>query len=155
MRKTIKCGITTAVVVIAGYAAYQSFGAYGARDNSLLMQNIEALASSSEPEGDPCEGVSGGTDAPTDKYVVCSGPLWMDSYIKTGKVTTVIHLSDSVDLQTIYPISKCCAKHQGEGILEGNNVGIGLGAAEKGTEVKCQDGSSHRSLAEAVFEFAL
>ena len=44
MRKTIKCGITTAVVVIASYAAYQSFGAYGARDNSLLMQNIEALA---------------------------------------------------------------------------------------------------------------
>lgn len=75
--------------------------------------------------------------------------------LKTGKVTTVIHLSDSIDLQQIYPISKCCAKHQGEGILEGNNVGIGLGAAEKGTEVKCQDGSSHRSLAEAVFEFAL
>ena len=52
-KQTIKCGIAAAVVVAAGFAAYQSYGAYGAQDNSLLMQNIEALAQSTEPEGDP------------------------------------------------------------------------------------------------------
>ena len=52
MRKSIKCGIAAAVVVAAGIAAYQTYGAYGAQDNSLLMQNIEALASGPEP-GEP------------------------------------------------------------------------------------------------------
>ena len=158
MKKTFKCGIAAAVVVAAGFAAYKSYGAYGAQDNSLLMQNIEALAQSNEPGSEPgsdsSEGVSGGTNAPSDKYVVCNGPLWKDSYLKTGKVTTIIHLYDSVDIQAIYPVSKCCAKYQGEGILEGNNVGIGYGTAEKETEVKCQGESKHRSLPEAINDFS-
>lgn len=53
MRKSIKCGIAAAVVMAAGFAAYQTYGAYGAQDNSLLMQNIEALAQNPEPNGDP------------------------------------------------------------------------------------------------------
>ena len=52
MKSKIKCGIAAAVVVAAGFAAYQSYGAYGAQDNSLLMQNIEALASNADAEGD-------------------------------------------------------------------------------------------------------
>ena len=44
MKKSIKGGIAAAMVVAAGFAAYQTYGAYGAQDNSLLMQNIEALA---------------------------------------------------------------------------------------------------------------
>ena len=50
MKKTIKCGIVAAVAVAAGFAAYQSYGSYGLQDNSLLMQNIEALASNQEPD---------------------------------------------------------------------------------------------------------
>ena len=52
MKKTIKCGIVAAVAVAAGFAAYQSYGSYGLQDNSLLMQNIEALASNQEPDDD-------------------------------------------------------------------------------------------------------
>ncbi len=58
MKKTIKCGIVAAVAVAAGFAAYQSYGSYGAQDNSLLMQNVEALAQapdgpiSGDPNGD-------------------------------------------------------------------------------------------------------
>lgn len=44
MRKSIKCGIAVAVVVAAGFAAYQGYGVYNTQDNSLLMQNVEALA---------------------------------------------------------------------------------------------------------------
>ena len=50
MRKSIKCGIVAAVVVAAGFASYQSYGVYSIQNNSLLMQNIEALASNQEPE---------------------------------------------------------------------------------------------------------
>ena len=48
MKKTIKCGIVATIVVTAGFAAYQSYSSYGSQDNSLLMQNIEALASGSD-----------------------------------------------------------------------------------------------------------
>ena len=69
-KQIIKCGIAAAVVVAAGFAAYQSYGAYGAQDNSLLMQNIEALAQSTEPGGDPSEGESGGpTKCKNEHYV--------------------------------------------------------------------------------------
>ena len=44
MIKTVKCGIAAAVVAAAGVAAFQSYGSYGTQDNSLLMQNVEALA---------------------------------------------------------------------------------------------------------------
>lgn len=54
MKKTFKCGIVAAVAVAAGFAAYQSYGSYGLQDNSLLMQNIEALAENKpEPGGEP------------------------------------------------------------------------------------------------------
>ena len=59
MKKTFKCGIVAAVAVAAGFAAYQSYGSYGLQDNSLLMQNIEALAAddNQEPDGgDPGSG---------------------------------------------------------------------------------------------------
>ena len=64
MKKTLKCGIAAAVFVAAGIAAYQSYGSYGVQDNSLLMQNIEALASGSDAEGesDPIGGNGGNKD---------------------------------------------------------------------------------------------
>ena len=48
MRKSIKCGIVAAVVVAAGFASYQSYGVYSIQNNSLLMQNVEALATGTE-----------------------------------------------------------------------------------------------------------
>lgn len=52
MKKSIKCGIAAAVLVAAGFTAYQSYSSYGVQDNSLLMQNVEALASGADAEGD-------------------------------------------------------------------------------------------------------
>ena len=61
MIKSVKCGIAAAVVFAAGFAAFQSFGAYGVQDNSLLMQNIEALAQGPDGgDGDNGDGNSGG-----------------------------------------------------------------------------------------------
>ncbi|MDD6015268.1 MAG: NVEALA domain-containing protein [Prevotellaceae bacterium] len=70
MKKSIKCGIAAAVVVAAGVAAYQSYGAYGAQDNSLLMQNVEALAQDPDGNGDPNGDVGTGLtyNPKTDKY---------------------------------------------------------------------------------------
>ena len=56
MKKSIKCGIAAAVLVAAGFTAYQSYSSYGVQDNSLLMQNVEALASGADAEGDPNGG---------------------------------------------------------------------------------------------------
>lgn len=52
MKKTIKSGIVAAVLIVAGFAAYQSYGVYDTQDNSLLIQNVEALAQGPEPDGD-------------------------------------------------------------------------------------------------------
>lgn len=60
MKKSIKCGIAAAMVVAAGIVAYQSYGAYGAQDNSLLMQNVEALAQDPDGNGDPSGDVGSG-----------------------------------------------------------------------------------------------
>ena len=70
MKKTVKCGMLAAVFVASVLAAYQSYGSYGAQDNSLLMQNIEALASNSDSDGD-----AGGDGVQT------SALLWLNSHI--------------------------------------------------------------------------
>ena len=88
MKKTFKCGIAAAVIVAAGFAAYKSYGAYGAQDNSLLMQNIEALAQSnesgSEPGGDPSEGESGGPTKCKDENYVPNHFLYASTKTLTG-----------------------------------------------------------------------
>jgi hypothetical protein len=65
MIKSVKCGIAAAVLVAAGFAAFQSFGAYGVQDNSLLMQNVEALAQG--PDGG--DGDSGDGNTGSRKFV--------------------------------------------------------------------------------------
>lgn len=89
MRKSIKCGIAAAVVMAAGFAAYQTYGAYGAQDNTLLTQNIEALAGNANGEGDAGgEGggvkpkqleqcLKGGTEFfPSDRVPKCPKDAW-------------------------------------------------------------------------------
>lgn len=66
MKKTIRCGIAAAVLVAAGFTAFQSYSSYGVQDNSLLMQNVEALASGADAEGD---GGGDWSDCPRDKYI--------------------------------------------------------------------------------------
>lgn len=58
MKNFAKCGIAAAVVVTAGFAAYQGYGSYGLQDNGLLMQNVEALAE--VPDGPTSGDPNGG-----------------------------------------------------------------------------------------------
>ena len=69
MIKSVKCGIAAAVLVAAGFAAFQSFGAYGVQDNSLLMQNIEALAQG--PDGGDGDNGDGNSENPKFRRVRC------------------------------------------------------------------------------------
>ena len=59
------CGIAAAVLVAAGIAAFQSYGSYGTQDNSLLMQNVEALAQG--PDGG--DGDSGDDNTGSRKFI--------------------------------------------------------------------------------------
>ena len=74
MKKSIKSGIVAAVVVTAGLAAYQSYGSYGLQDNSLLMQNVEALAE--VPDG-PTIGDPNGDNGNNKEHSVCKFPADM------------------------------------------------------------------------------
>lgn len=44
MKRIFKCGIASTIVAVASFVAYHTYVSYGYKDNSLLMQNIEALA---------------------------------------------------------------------------------------------------------------
>lgn len=63
MKTKFKCGIVAVAVMAAGFVAYQTYGSYGAQDNSLLMQNIEALAQSADAEGDANDDANGDADS--------------------------------------------------------------------------------------------
>ncbi len=83
MKKSIKCGIAAAVLVAAGFTAYQSYSSYGVQDNSLLMQNVEALAQSSD--GGDGDANGGGFRYPdkSGKAKFCDLYVYIDA---SGKV---------------------------------------------------------------------
>ena len=90
MIKTVKCGIAAAVVVAAGIAAFQSYGSYGTQDNSLLMQNVEALAQGPDGGDGDASGDSNGAgfgqgSTPTT-YEEClqKGGVWGYSSVYHG-----------------------------------------------------------------------
>ncbi len=56
MKKFVKSGIVAAMTVVAGFAAYQSYGSYNLQDHSLLMQNVEALADDNKGDSDAESG---------------------------------------------------------------------------------------------------
>ena len=94
MKKSIKCGIVAAVAVAAGFAAYQSYGSYGAQNNNLLMQNVEALAQSTNPNepdgGDPGSGGSCTHNNPyhtPDRYLHVTVQTAQGTSHKKGQIT--------------------------------------------------------------------
>lgn len=129
-----------AAVAIATFVGAKSLRTNASDGNSLLLQNIEALAE----EGDE--------SAPEDDLVICSGPLWADSFIKSGKVTTIEHHTDTLDKIVVYSISKCCAAHQGMGELQGDNTIYAIGSAEIKKIETCQGSLGHRSLMDVIIE---
>ena len=95
MIKLAKCGIAAAVMVAAGVAAFQSYGSYGTQDNSLLMQNVEALAQSPDGgDGDSGDGSGGGFRYP-DR---ASKPKFCNIYVYTKGGVTVL-VSDTPNSQ--------------------------------------------------------
>ena len=88
MIKSVKCGIAAAVVAVAGFAAFQSYGSYGSQDNSLLMQNVEALAQGPDGgDGDGGDGSGGGYSYPGKDEVAKFCTLYI--YMKGGVKVTV------------------------------------------------------------------
>ena len=54
MKKTILKSAPGAVAVVAAsLGAWKAQGAYGNEDNSMLMENVEALTSENNPENNP------------------------------------------------------------------------------------------------------
>lgn len=107
MKKSIKGGIAAAMVVAAGFAAYQTYGAYGAQDNSLLMQNIEALAGNADGEGDASG--DGGANKPCKRGEINNFVLLLDeaktevvTSIKSGTISIPVTYGDGVDTLLTY-----------------------------------------------------
>lgn len=91
MKKTIRCGIAAAVLVAAGFTAYQSYSSYGVQDNSLLMQNVEALAQSSDG-GDGDSGLGSVKDQ--GRYIQTSRGFMVTNI--TGNVKLAANLGLSI-----------------------------------------------------------
>ena len=90
MMKSVKCGIAAAVVVVASVAAFQSYGSYGTQDNSLLMQNVEALAQGPDGgDGDAGDGNGGGFRYPdkSGKAKFCTLYVYMKGSVKASVST--------------------------------------------------------------------
>ena len=107
MKKSIKCGIAATVVMAAGFAAYQTYGAYGAQDNSLLMQNIEALAGNADGEGDASG--DGGANKPCKRGEINNFVLLLDeakmaevTSKKSGTISIPVTYGDGVDTLLTY-----------------------------------------------------
>ena len=93
MKNVIKCGIFAAVLVAAGFTAYQSYSSYGVQDNSLLMQNVEALAQSSD--GGDGDANGGGFLYPDRR----SKPKFCRLYVYTDASGKVIYSSTNENVQ--------------------------------------------------------
>lgn len=71
MKKTIiKSTLVVVAMAASCFGAWKTYDAYGCVDNSLLMQNIEALAQDPDGNGDPNGDVGTGLtyNPKTDKY---------------------------------------------------------------------------------------
>lgn len=91
MKKFVKRGMLAAVVIAAGLAAYQSYSSYGVQDNSLLMQNVEALAqdNNGEPTGEPSGGSCSHHNPyhTPDRYLVVTVKTEQGTSHKKGEIT--------------------------------------------------------------------
>ena len=115
-KKIMMLSCIAACAFVSGYVGMKAYESHAYESNSLLMQNVEALTQNGEDNGE--------MPPPEDGLVICYGPKWRDSFIRAGKVTAREHDSekDTLDNYVVYPVSKCCASHEGAGIIRGNNI---------------------------------
>ena len=130
-----------AAVAIATFVAKKTFETNAFKTNSLLMQNVEALTEN-EPE------------ILQNELVVCMGPRCNVSYIKSGKISTIEHLHDSIDIKTKYSVSKCCSASLNEsGDFQGNNTTINYRSIGSDQLIGCVGEANHIFIEEAMYEF--
>ena len=91
MKKAIlKSTLAVVAVTASCLGAWKAYGAYGAVDNSLMMENIEAL--SGDNNGEPNDGVNG-------EAYLSSTILWKNSHVHKMNFNQTLRkfvLSDSV-----------------------------------------------------------
>ena len=69
MKKTILKSAPGAVAVVAAsLGAWKAQGAYGNEDNSMLMENVEALTSENNPENNPGKYINVCSKKPGKKF---------------------------------------------------------------------------------------
>lgn len=144
-KKIMMLSCIAACAIVSGYVGMKAYESHAYESNSLLMQNVEALTQDG--------GDKGADEAPSDGLVTCVGPTWRDSFIKTGKITAREHCKDTIDNYVVYPFSKCCSAHQGEGNLIGNNIEMNCGTPIKRTPIPCEGEEMHQSLEDIMSEY--
>lgn len=147
--KKINLKSTLAMVAVAAscLGAWKAYDTYGSVDNSLMMENIEALS---------LDGDNGGSgDAPSGSYVTCSGNNdWGTTGIMVGNFTTNNHIDGNngkeigFDMVEKYVYEKCYAYYPHSGKETGNNS-IFSYSKVKSSEVECE-GGAHVSLSDAL-----
>lgn len=136
-KKIMMLSCIAACAFVSGYVGMKACESHAYESNSLLMQNVEALTQNGEDNGE--------MPPPEDGLVICYGPKWRDSLIRAGKVTAREHDSekDTLDNYVVYPVSKCCASHEGAGIIRGNNIDMNYGYPIKRIPIPCEGDKFH------------
>jgi hypothetical protein len=151
--KKINLKSTLAMVAVAAscLGAWKAYDTYGSVDNSLMMENIEALSL----DGD----IGGSGDAPSGSYVTCSGNNdWGTTGIMVGNFTTNDHIDGKIyykngkeisyDTVEKYMYEKCFAYYPHSGKETGDNS-IFSYSKVKSSEEECE-GGAHVSLSGAL-----
>lgn len=129
-----------AAVVIATLVGRKTLSLDVSEASSLLMQNIDALT---QGEGEIVQ----------DELVVCMGPRCNISYIKSGRISIIEHILDTIDTKTRLSISKCCSSSLNkDGDFQGNNTTMTY--REIASEwIPCVGNGNHLSFEDAFYEF--
>ena len=100
--------VTVALSGLCGVKAYEKYQTSKAAENTLLMQNIEALTGDEGNEG------TGGNESSFG----CSGePIYSTSEVTLGTTQLKIHWYEKIDRTQIVRYKRCTAS--GEGNVEG------------------------------------
>ena len=152
MKKVIlKFTFAVVAVTASSFGAWKAYGTYGSVNNSLLMENLEALSGGGDN--------SNPGDAPSGTLVICSGNNdWGTTGIMVGNFTTNVHTEGktskkedkeiSFDIVEKYAYEKCYAYYPHSGKETGNNSSF-MPSIVKSSEEEC-GGVAHVSYSDAI-----
>ena len=121
MKKVILKSILAVVAVAAScLGAWKTYDAYGSVDNSLLMENLEALSEEPESEGNNEEWYL--------HHFECNFPIKTDAELK--KVILFFHGKKSAEIGVVVDLSDATQ-------FFNHNPEDGEGPCEKGNQITC------------------